>query len=612
MTNKTRKHIGAGTLVMAVAVIGILAAFLVLANNPGVTMAQSPPPVDPCAGMTEAERGAFLLPGGTTCGVPGTGTGGNGNGGTTGAAVHATMPQDYWLQGLDNGARLDWDAPYMLATGATVVGYRIDRDAWNANSDHPVNMYGGATINRHTATPTHHSDLGLAYETAYTYKVQAIVEYDVEHWWNNLNCQMMNDVVSPAAGEPAVGPDTTGTAPYCVMYDDLSDAAKKVVNRAYDGLDGMYPDENSYVRYALGAWSASRTIDTADSGGRLMALLDPPGVVRSIGADPACDDMITVRWQAPSSWGTVPAADRNGVYVGPDYIGADDAGREEVGEDAAPGNYQVQRMVNDGRWASVTPDGRTYPDSNVDYDNTYKYRVRAMNSHGLYGPWAMVMEDLTEPPEPQTPRSLNVDPIAANTVELEWLAPLDTATPLLWRTQADFNHPGDGSRNLQYVIERQVGTTGSWDKIAKLYHQYGESLRDHRTQGYTDNTAPAGNVNYRVAALVNNCNPSAYSQKDEIVVMAAPLTLGAPSAVAATSGSAGAITVSYTAGANASGHLIILAQGTTLVDFAVKIDGSDASFSNVAAGDYRAIVVSFRRMDGTLESKHDLDTVTVN
>ena len=182
----------------------------------------------------------------------------------------------------------------------------------------------------------------------------------------------------------------------------------------------------------------------------------------------------------------------------------------------------------------------------------------------------------------------------------------------LWRTQADFDLLGDPSGNLQYQIERQVGVTGSWTVIAKPYHQYGEAMADHRTQGYTDNDAPAGNVNYRVAALVNDCNKSAYSQKDGIPVTDAPTTLGTPANVAATSGSAGAITVSYTAAAAAAGHLIILAQGSTLVDFDISIDGSDASFSNVAAGSYTAIVVSFRRSNGNLEFMHSRDTVTVN
>ena len=68
MTNKTRKHMWPVSLVVSVAIIGALAAFLVLANNPGATMAQSGGD-DPCAGMTEEERAAHLVEGGE-CGEP--------------------------------------------------------------------------------------------------------------------------------------------------------------------------------------------------------------------------------------------------------------------------------------------------------------------------------------------------------------------------------------------------------------------------------------------------------------------------------------------------------------------------------------------------------------
>ena len=67
MTNKTRRHIWPVSLVMSIAIIGALAAFLVLANNPGTIMAQNGGN-DPCAGMTEEERAAHILNGGT-CGT---------------------------------------------------------------------------------------------------------------------------------------------------------------------------------------------------------------------------------------------------------------------------------------------------------------------------------------------------------------------------------------------------------------------------------------------------------------------------------------------------------------------------------------------------------------
>ena len=117
------------------------------------------------------------------------------------------------------------------------------------------------------------------------------------------------------------------------MYAGLSEAAKVVVRRAHAGLEGMYPGkmmvadgafaDNAYGRYQLGGWTYMRTIETADSGGRLAALLDPPSAVRDLMADNACDNSITVDWDPPMSFGTVPTTDMNGVYVGPDYIGGE-------------------------------------------------------------------------------------------------------------------------------------------------------------------------------------------------------------------------------------------------------------------------------------------------
>ena len=351
--------------------------------------------------------------------------------------------------------------------------------------------------------------------------------------------------------------------------------------------------------------SSPLTAFTSTDGGLILAPPSGPNAPTGLTLVSQCADQITLTWRAPTQvgGGVDPRLNRDWSH-----------GKIVVGDAAAIDRYEVQyRESGRGSWMDLAYRGRRADVSaDLSYDQTYDFRVRATNNIGLSGPWASKMIELEDPGRPQIPRSLNVDPTAANTVELEWLAPIDDATPPLWRTQADFDLSTDASRNLRYQIERQVGPAGSWTVISKPFHQYGESLSDHRTQGYTDNTAPAGNVNYRVAALVNDCNESDYSQKDEILVAAAPLTLGAPASVTATSRADGAITVSYTAGVNATGHLIILAQGSTLVDFDVSIDGSDASFSNVAAGNYTAIVVSFRRMGGTLESEHSRSTVTVN
>ena len=327
------------------------------------------------------------------------------------------------------------------------------------------------------------------------------------------------------------------------MYDDLSAEAMVVVQRAYAGLDPM-----KYTYY--GEWSYKRALETADSGGRLEALLDSPTMVRGIYAVAACDNRVTVSWQAPIDLGTVPTMDQNGVYVGPDYIGGNRAGKEEVGEDATRVAYQVERMENSGTWAQVTHVGLTYTDRNVDYGSIYKYRVRAMNGAGLVGPWSMVMEDLTEPPQPQQPTGLVVQATGPNTVELEWQAPYDPVQDdgtYLWRTMADFDRSGPASNRLTYVVERQeVDSNGlvlkDWTRVRTQPHLYADEFEDNRTQAWADLVAPAGFVNYRVSALVDDCNLSPAHQKNAVEVLAPVLEFA--NSVAATS-AAGAVTITW-------------------------------------------------------------------
>ena len=314
MSSKTRKYIWPGAL-MPLAVAGVLAVVVALSGA-----SPQPAQAHECEELMGGER-AHCLSVHDRDGVDHEADGpapvtGDGNGDVF---MHATMPMDFWLEGLDNGARLNWEAPEKVTEHAMVVGYELDRDAWNQLATHPINMYGDAKIMVY-AHETAYSDLGLAYETVYTYMVRAVVHYNVEGWWNMLNCVEMNDAVSPTVDEPAVGADTDGTT-YCKMYDDLSAEAMVVVQRAYAGLDPM-----KYTYY--GEWSYKRALETADSGGRLESLLDPPTMVRGIYALAACDNMVTVSWQAPIDFGTVPAMDQNGVYVGPDYIGGNRAGKE--------------------------------------------------------------------------------------------------------------------------------------------------------------------------------------------------------------------------------------------------------------------------------------------
>ena len=617
MINKTRKRIWPVSL-MAIALVGVLAVFAAMAVAPnGASAHEGVVGPTHCADLGElGQLGHDEDPQADHTCATGSGDGtdpvtGNGDGDVNGDVfMHATMPMDFWLEALDNGARLSWEMPETVAPNASIVGYQIDRDAWHSMDSHPINMYGDATIDV-DAYMTEHRDLGLSYETVYTYMTRAVVKYNVEGWWNMLGCVQMNDAVTPTGDEPAVGAATAGTA-YCRMYDDLSAEAMPVVQRAYAALD-----PKMYTYY--GAWSEKRSLETADSGGRLEALLDPPTMVRMLSLNDACDNLITVRWSAPAYFGTVPELNERGVYVGPDYIGGEQAGKEEVGEDGTSVTYQVQRMVNNGAWVAVTPVGRSFTDDDVAYGDTYKYRVRAMNGASLTGPWAMIMETLKEPDSPQRPSSL----VATHGVSsenpnqpviiLQWDAPVDNtaaaSTPdPLWRYESDVYTDMDNvSRSLQYQVQRKIGDD-VWRPVKMQPHQYAQdmtamaAINNFRTQRYEDSddaALDATEVSYRVAALVDGCNLSAWNLVDDVEGEPQARALGTITNLALSN----ALVLSWTPAANAASQIAIVINAVDDTDYclAPALAGSTAFYtcSGVSATAGTAYVGLVIALDGS-------------
>ena len=339
-----------------------------------------------------------------------------------------------------------------------------------------------------------------------------------------------------------------------------------------------------------GDWSAAETIITANAGGRLMALLDPPSAatIKAGGIVGECADKITVMWNIPAYAGTAPATDGNGRYVGPDYIGADGAGREEVGQPATIANYMVERRAymtgatEMGTWQSLGATTETMVvDTNVVYEMTYEYRIRPMNSAGLYGPSSVAKLSLSEPAEPLQPTGLVVQATGPNTVELEWQAPEDFVQEngmYLWRTMADFNRLGAASFRLKYVVERQeVNIKGQvlkdWGEVHRQDHLYADEFEDNRTQAWADLDAPAGLVNYRVSALVDNCNRSPAHQKNAVEVLAP--TPEFDGSVAATSAS-GAATITWSPADNATSQVVIAVNPTDDTDYCLNVKSSSA------------------------------------
>ncbi len=455
MTNKTRKHIWPGTLVMAIAVVGIMAAFLVLANNPGVILAQG----DPCAGMTEAERGAFLL-GGGTCGVPDTG-----NGDTMVGANAPSAPMKVRSEVLDNMILVRWNKPENIGPeGAEISHYVITRMAYTMDANSPINESGGKTM-MVGSTVREYRDQGLGYNTTYSHTVKAVNMYTI------------NDVMGSSTGPDSAPVTTTTATSGGLLLPELAPPGAPMAMNARGSCD----DQISVT------WEAP-----ADAG---KVAPDTVGC-------PVCAN------QTPAHTGGTGA----GIQVKPGTAMVVSYMVERSVDGAA---WRVLTTTNTSL--------RYVDTANLGYGKTYAYRVTAMNNAGLYGDSAMAEETLNEPSLPLRPTSLvavvkTTD--VANSVELQWDPPEDPAG--LWRTSSDIGGD-NLSESLVYRVQRQVGNGDWMTIKDQAHRYSADGLGTVRTQEYTDVGAPIGIVRYRVAALVDDCNISLWNQADELEVMELPL-----------------------------------------------------------------------------------------
>ena len=325
-------------------------------------------------------------------------------------------------------------------------------------------------------------------------------------------------------------------------------------------------------RYNLG-YDSSRydgaypvTVFTSTDGGLILAPPSAPSAPRSLETMDQCAEQITLSWMAPSNFGGGVDVERNREWS---------HGKIVVSEAATIEKYDVQyRERGRGAWMDLSAMGtEAAVTSGLGYDETYDFRVRAKNNIGLYGPWASTMIELEERDKPLQPTGLVVQATGPNTVELEWQAPEDSDTDPLWRTMADFDRTGDASNRLKYVIERQVNG-GSWIEVKKRDHLYADEFEDNRTQAWADNNAPAGLVNYRVSAEVDECNRSPAHQKNAVEVLdPAAEFVGSVAAASA----AGAATITWSPADNATSQVVIAVNAADDTDFCLAVKGAGDS-----------------------------------
>ena len=296
-------------------------------------------------------------------------------------------------------------------------------------------------------------------------------------------------------------------------------------------------------RYGAGVYSAPMTYRTAESGGRIEPETSAPSPPRDVQLRAACDDSIMVTWREPSDPGLVRKPGP-GSYVGPDFEGGRGAGVEIQGTAAVIVHYKVERRVGNGNWEVVADEeeGLSYldDDDDLEYGSTYAYRVTARNNVPLYSePSAVQSETLTRPETPAPPTSLVA--VDVSTTYDRPAFELQWDAPIGdWRT-ADDIRADFTSRSLSYRIERKHTADPTWRPIQEvLPHQYSrDGLTTRLTQEYTDLNPPVGvGINYRVAAQYDQCVQSDWNQADEVQISIFSQPLGAPTGLTATAGAA--------------------------------------------------------------------------
>ena len=504
MTNKTRKHIWPGTLVMAIAVVGILAAFLVLANNPSVIMAQDAG--DPCAEMTEAERATFILDGGT-CGAPD-----NGNGDTMVGANAPSAPMKVRSEVLDNMILVRWNKPENIGPeGAEISRYVITRTAYTTDANSPINESGGKTM-MVGSTVREYRDQGLGYNTTYSHTVKAVNMYTI------------NDVMGSSMG-PDSAPVTTTTAtsgglllpelapPSAPMALSTSAACAVSITLRWEA-----PVDAGKVAPDTVGCPVCSDQTPAHTGGTHAGIQVKPGTAMIV-------NYMVERSVNGGNWQTLTSTATGLLYNDEDSLAFGNSY-----------NYRVTAMNNAGLYGEAS-----YPRS-ISLTEPTVPNVPQSPDADLHAEDASKVLFTWDPP-PGNWRSIN---------DINAIDSKNLSRSLKYHVERRLEGTGDWKRLT-------VDASGN---NAPQVHEYlnnvtkEEALRNIQTQAYQDEDIPtSGSYKYRVAALIDGCRLSPWVVTAREVVVT--LNLGPASDLSASVGSVpGTVILSWTSGPNSTEHWV--------------------------------------------------------
>jgi hypothetical protein len=465
------------------------------------------------------------------------------------------------------------------------------------NTVNPLQVITADDTNASDADDTVHNDYAVEYRIE-------VSEDGVE--WKQLVVAEENINATPA-GKDTVDEDATLDGNVEPVDTDDADT-----ERNYDSTEQKFTQRqlaaSTEKYYRIFAFTRSDT--TSDTSPLIMSVPsnerngstdEPlhPGRTRNLEALASGRTTIDLTWERPE-------VTDDGCVVDDTDAAREDDGSECPADSAGSviTGYQIQVSDNGtSGWTNLAVDTCKgdddaiesprcmYTHGGLEPDTTKYYRVFAMNVAGD-GPLSNTALDTTHLSEfPDVPGGLTGDPYGATAVKLCWLAQsLD---------------PADDP-----VMSYEITVSGMDDPIMVMATTMGDPVpTQHMITGLNAETK----YTFKVRA-VNLRGKSNQAATETVTTGMAPseppsTELTMPTMVEVMGG-VGALTVTWEDGENAVGHLVLLLDSDfDLVMTETAPTGNSHTFSPLAAGQYTAVVVSYKSVS---DYEYDHATSTVN
>ena len=262
----------------------------------------------------------------------------------------------------------------------------------------------------------------------------------------------------------------------------------------------------------------------------------------------------------------------------------------EPGEAEGINAYIVQRKIGTGDW---TPIGRVTARTSFSDAREYvdgedlQYRVGSLGASSVP---ATYTEPVTYPTHPathgaSTPQMVTATADSATEITVSWMPPA---------------YPGVGTI---------TGYTVKWKESSAMDYDAADMAMVAASASSYQVTGLMGDTSYDFQVIATNAHGGSDPSMVAIAMTeSAVVELGAPTAVATCAAgdpgcpglAAGSVQVTWTNGANALGHLVLLfdtSDWSLAAPAATQQDSGDTTFTGLSAGTYMAVVVSYDAND---------------